>query len=169
MPDMLTADGYIVTVRTVRDTDAAVLTDLYSNATEQSLHLRFFCLGTAQIAEEVARLTRPASGAHHAVLAQERGRVIGVASYEQLDDPATAEFAVLVADAWHGRGVGTLLIEQLAAHARERGITELVGDVLPANTKMLKVAAGVAASIDHDAGTAVVRVPTELSEHAIDA
>jgi len=169
MPDMLTADGHIVTLRPVRDTDAAALTDLYLNATEQSLHLRFFSLGTSQIADEVARLTRRAATDHHAVLAQDRGCVIGVASYERLDDPTTAEFAVLVADAWHGRGVGTLLLEQLAADARRRGIEELIGDVLVGNTMMLRVAAGVAASIKHDSGTAVVRVPTALSDHAIAA
>ena len=169
MPDMLTADGHIVTLRPVRGDDAATLTDLYANAAEQSLYLRFFSLGTSQIADEVARLTRPAAADHYAVLAHERGHVIGAASYERLEDVTRAEFAVLVADAWHGRGVGTLLIEQLAVDARERGITELVGDVLPANTMMLRVASGVVASIRHDgAGTAVVRVPTALSDTAID-
>lgn len=131
MPDMLTADGRIVTLRPVRQADAAALTDLYSHATEQSLHLRFFSLGISQITDEVARLTRPGAADHYAVLAQDRGQVIGAASYERLEDPSTAEFAVLVADAWHGRGV--------------------------------------AASIKHDAGTAVVRVPTTLSDTAIAA
>lgn len=67
MPDMLTADGHIVTLRPVGAADAAALTDLH------------------------ARLTRPASADHHAMLAQERGHVIGAASYERLgpaDDPA---------------------------------------------------------------------------------
>jgi hypothetical protein len=87
MPEMLTADGRIVTLRPVREADAAALSDLYTSATQESLHLRFFCLGTGQIAEEVARLTRPTVPGHYAVLAQDRGQVIGAASYERLDDP----------------------------------------------------------------------------------
>jgi acyl-CoA synthetase (NDP forming) len=47
--------------------------------------------------------------------------------------------AFLVQDSVHGRGIGTLLLEQLAATARENGIQRLRADTLSENAKMLRV------------------------------
>lgn len=171
MSDVLTADGRIVQVRPVRPDDGEALHRLYQEAGPESRHLRFFSAGAGLFDQEVKRLTRPPDSGHHAVIAHQGVQVIGVASYERLHDPQTAEFAVLVRDDWQGRGVGTLLLEQLAAHARAHGIRELIGDVLPANTGMLRVAAGIApdAAVEHDAGVAVVRIATSFDGSALAA
>ncbi|KPC92220.1 hypothetical protein ADL27_26190, partial [Streptomyces sp. NRRL F-6602] len=44
-----------------------------------------------------------------------------------------------VQDAHQGRGVASALLEHIAAVARERGIRRFTAEVLPANTKMIKV------------------------------
>src|SRR6266545_995112 len=90
-------------------------------------------------------------------------RVIGVASYERLSDPAAAEFAVLVDDTAHGRGIGTLLLEQLAATARRQGIGDLIGDVLVGNSPMLKVARDFGPGLDirPDSGVLEVHIRTD--------
>jgi len=56
-----------------------------------------------------------------------------------LEDPTRAEVAVEVADHLHGRGLGTILIERLAAVAEQRGITLFIAEVLSENHAMLDV------------------------------
>jgi len=146
--DALAADGAIVRIRPVRAADRDELADLYRRGSEESRYRRFLCGGPGGVHDEVERLTRPDGEDHVALVAQERGRIMAVASYERLGDegtdgdgaPAKADFAVFVDDAAHGRGLGTLLLEQLRATARRRGIAVLHGDVLPTNAPMLKVA-----------------------------
>jgi acyl-CoA synthetase (NDP forming)/GNAT superfamily N-acetyltransferase len=171
MSDVLTADGRVVQIRPVRGDDAGALERLYHGVAAESLHSRFFSLGTGVIAAEVERLTRDPAEGRAALVAEEAGRLIGAASYERIDTTNTAEFAVLVADECHGRGVGTLLVEQLAAVARSHGLTELVGDVLSGNAGMLRVASGLApgAAVEHDAGMARVHIATNFDAVAIDA
>ena len=50
-----------------------------------------------------------------------------------------AEVAFVVADAWQGRGLGSVLFERLAARARELGISRFVADTLFLNRRMLAV------------------------------
>ena len=68
----------------------------------------------------------------------EPGMIVGHAVY--VSSSATrAEVAVEVADHLHGRGLGTILIERLAAVAEQRGITHFVAEVLCENRAMLDV------------------------------
>ena len=66
-------------------------------------------------------------------------RPVALATYVRLHDPHRAEVAFAVADELHGRGIGTRLLERLAAHAAAAGIDELVAEVLPQNGAMLRV------------------------------
>ncbi len=164
--DALAADGAIVRLRAVRPGDPgdrADLADLYRRTSDDNLYRRFMGAGRSGIGHELDRLSRPGDDDHQVVLAQERGRVIGVASYERLSDPAAAEFAVLVDDTAHGRGIGTLLLEQLAATARRQGIGDLIGDVLVGNSPMLKVARDFGPGLDirPDSGVLEVHIRTD--------
>ena len=138
--DALAADGAVVRIRPVATADRPALADLYGRGSEQSRYRRFLSAGFGGIEAELDRLTRPADADHVALVAVERGRTIAVASYEPTAEPGRADFAVFVDDAAHGRGLGTLLLEQLRATARRRGIAVLHGDVLAQNAPMLKVA-----------------------------
>src|SRR5262249_47096080 len=92
--------------------------------------------------------------------------------YERIDE-RSADFAVLVDDDRQGQGIGTLLLEHLAAAARRAGIEELLGDVLATNAAMLKVSGDFAPSVrrgvGEDPGTMRVRVPTVPDEAALAA
>ena len=66
--------------------------------------------------------------------------MIGVCSYEVLPDGRTAEFAVFVDDAAHSRGIGTLLLEHLTVYGRRHGIPDLLGEILPSNSPMIRMA-----------------------------
>jgi GNAT superfamily N-acetyltransferase len=65
--------------------------------------------------------------------------VIGEARYAA-SDSGTFEIALSVADAWRGRGLGTLLMDQLECRARKLGMMTLVGDVLRSNASMRTLA-----------------------------
>ena len=50
-----------------------------------------------------------------------------------------AEVAFAVVDQYQGQGIGAALMRHLAVIAREAGLKELIAEVLPENTPMLKV------------------------------
>ena len=53
--------------------------------------------------------------------------------------PGQAEIAFVVVDAYQGQGIGTILMRHLAILARDAGLKELIAEVLPENTAMLKL------------------------------
>jgi acetyltransferase len=63
--------------------------------------------------------------------------LIGVARYVR--DGESAEFAIVVADAWQGRGIGSRLLDKLIDVARRRGLKQLYGDILGTNLPMLEL------------------------------
>jgi acetyltransferase len=63
----------------------------------------------------------------------------GVSRYYLEPETGTAEYAVVVNDAWQGRGLGYHLLERLIEIARQRGIRRLTGAVLRENTPMLQL------------------------------
>lgn len=79
--------------------------------------------------------------------------VIGEARYAVAADGRTCEIAVSVADAWRGRGVGSLLMRDLECRAQRLGVSMLVGDVLRTNAAMQGLA--------RKAGFALTGVPAE--------
>jgi acetyltransferase len=63
--------------------------------------------------------------------------LIGVARYVRDKADPSAEFAIVVADSWQGRGIGGRLLAKLADVARRRGLKRLHGEILAINRPML--------------------------------
>jgi acyl-CoA synthetase (NDP forming)/N-acetylglutamate synthase-like GNAT family acetyltransferase len=168
--DALTVSGRVVHVRQATPDDQVALADLLRRASPQSRYLRFFT-AAVNLDTEVARLTRPGDD-HLALLASLAGTVIGVASYERVDS-RTADFAVLVDDAWQSEGIGTLLLEYTASAARSAGIETMVGDVLATNALMLEVAGALSPHWTRrhtdDPDVLQIAIPTRLDEAALAA
>ena len=76
--------------------------------------------------------------------------IVAVARYIIIEGEQAAEFAVVVADAWQGRGVAGMLMRRLADCARARGLKRLEGAVLHSNSKMLKFTASLGATMRND-------------------
>jgi acyl-CoA synthetase (NDP forming)/L-amino acid N-acyltransferase YncA len=174
--DALTADGAIVRIRAATRADVDALTDLYQRASTESLRLRFFAPpGTHVLDSEVGRLTREPSPEHAAIVAEQAGRLVGVASWERPSDAdRRAEFAVFVDEEQHGRGIGTLLLEHLASRAHGAGVAELVGEVLPGNAAMLRVATDLSGRVftrfaDGIVDVGMATAPDEVTLAAIDS
>jgi len=63
--------------------------------------------------------------------------MMGVGHLVMAPDRSTAEFAVIVADHWHGKGLGEKLISRVIEIARDNGVKSLWGEVLAENVPML--------------------------------
>lgn len=136
----------MVTIRPVAPADGPALDDLHQRASRESLWLRFFTGGAVPAHAYVQHvLSAPET---LALVAWAGDRVIGFATAEPVDE-VTAEIAFLVDDELRGHGLGTLLLEHLAAAARDRGVLRFTALVLSENARMLAVFA--------DAGFEVVR------------
>jgi GNAT superfamily N-acetyltransferase len=73
-----------------------------------------------------------------AVVALVGGEVVGVARYDRSPaDPATAEFAILVEDAWQGIGLGRQLLVELVDLAASRGVRTLTATVQRDNDRVI--------------------------------
>ncbi|GAA4592253.1 GNAT family N-acetyltransferase [Planotetraspora phitsanulokensis] len=136
--DVLLRDGSVAHVRALRDGDREALHELVDSASERSVYMRFAAGGTATAHAYVDRMIGPAYRGH-ALVATMSGRLVGVAEWIGDDAADQADLGVLLDDAAHGRGLGTVLLEHLALNAAENGIKELVADVLAENRSVIQV------------------------------
>ncbi len=152
--DVLLADGTVATIRPVTVGDGPALVALHDSVGPENLRLRFFSasrLAGRAYAEHVV-----ASPDTLALVAERCGELVAVATAEPVE-AGTAEVAFLVADEYHGLGIGSLLLEHLAAAGRERGCRRFLAEVLAENGGMLDVL--------QDAGFAITRRPEAGSVH----
>jgi acetyl coenzyme A synthetase (ADP forming)-like protein len=169
--DVILRDGSTLRLRAPGRDDAAGLIGFFERLSEHSRYLRFH--GVRHVDEAlVEHFLDPDwidRGALIGLLADAAGdeRVVVVAEYARLRDPATAEVAFTVADELQGRGVATRLLEQLAARAAEAGIESFVAEVLPENAAMLAVFrdAGFEVSRTLSGGEVEVRFPIAPTDH----
>jgi acyl-CoA synthetase (NDP forming)/GNAT superfamily N-acetyltransferase len=129
----------MVHLRPVRLDDEPALHALNAAVSDRSIYLRFFAVNRHAADEHAHHLAALAPEDQRiALVAESHDRLIAVGSLER-SGPEEAEVAFLVDDAFHGRGIGTLLLEQLASLARENGIRRLRADTLAENVAMLRV------------------------------
>lgn len=144
--DVLLSDGRVAEIRTLGPGDGPAVHDLHERASDRSLWFRFFTAGRAPAHAYVDHvLSSPDTLSLVACIGD---RMVGLATAEPMAQDAR-EIAFLVDDQLRGQGIGTLLLEHLAALARDRGIRTFQALVLAENDRMLDVFA--------DAGFRVVR------------
>ena len=137
--DVLGADGAVLQLRVVEPGDQDALMDLFARVSTRTSYQRFLAVSPVAASEYVASLMGRGEDADvDAVLARSCGVVVAVASIHRVSASA-AEVALLIDDEHQGEGLGTLLLEDLVARARARGIRELVALTLRSNVQMLEV------------------------------
>jgi GNAT superfamily N-acetyltransferase len=135
-------DGRVAQIRQIRPQDASLLRLGFESLSEGSRTARFLAHKSALTDEEIAYFTDVDHVDHEALVAsdpaEERG--FGVARYvRSADDPARAEFAVVVVDDLQGSGLAAALLRRLARRARKAGIRRFEAYVLPSNRRMLEL------------------------------
>ncbi|MGW9209691.1 bifunctional acetate--CoA ligase family protein/GNAT family N-acetyltransferase [Embleya sp. NPDC055664] len=160
---VLTSDGATIHVRRPEPRDEDAVLAMHRAMSVEDLRLRFFGISdtaVSQAARRICAVARPGCGS---LVAVSGDRIVGVAEYIAIagsgaaEGSGEAELALAVADSWHGRGVGTLLIEHLVAFAREDGIRALVADTLTGNRQMLRVFADMGLPVHSSREDDVVR------------
>jgi acetyl coenzyme A synthetase (ADP forming)-like protein len=136
--DVILKDGGTLRLRPPASSDAVAVLDFLQGLSERSLYLRFH--GIRQVDRAFVDSVLDPDWLEAGALAGWLGdRVVGLANYVRLRDPSVAEVAFVVADEEQGRGIGTRLLEQLAARAAETGIRRFVAQVMAENQAMLSV------------------------------
>jgi acetyl coenzyme A synthetase (ADP forming)-like protein len=136
--DVILKDGTTLRLRPPVTADLPRLVRFFEGLSEQSLYLRFHGFPTVgpRLAEPFVDPDWESSGA---LIGEIGDDVVSLASYSRLRDPTSAEVAFTVAEAFQGRGIGTRMLEQLAAIAAANGMERFIAEVLPGNRAMLSV------------------------------
>jgi acyl-CoA synthetase (NDP forming)/GNAT superfamily N-acetyltransferase len=137
--DVLMSDGTVAVIRPLDprdDAEIAAVEALHDRVSDESLRLRFFSAGRGPAHSYVEHLRD--STTTRSLVAEVGGEVVALATAERVSDD-TDEVAFLVDDRLGGRGLGSLLLEHLAADARDRGVRRVTAEVLPENRPMLHV------------------------------
>ncbi len=144
-------DGTDLTIRPLRPEDAELSKAFVLNLSEESRYFRFRQIVNELSPAMLTRLTQIDYDREMALLAiRQKGADIeqlGVVRYEVNPDGKTADFGIVIADAWQRRGIGRKLLSTLMQLARERGLTHLYTEVLADNHAMLGLARQLGFSI----------------------
>jgi RimJ/RimL family protein N-acetyltransferase len=168
--DVVLRDGSTVHVRPVRPEDEGAILEFLRRLSAESRYFRFFS-GSVNL-QQAARtatdvdhrwrfgLVATAGGADH---------VVAHAVYLSTG-PDRAEVAFAIADAYQGRGLGTILLGQLAEEASQNGVHVFEARVLPQNHGMIQVFrdSGFPVEVRSELGERAVEFPTSLGEEALE-
>jgi acetyltransferase len=161
-------DGSEIVVRPIRPDDEPLIVELHEAHSEHTIRMRFFGMVRHLSRESLTRLVRLdpdrelALAALHAG-ADGRPHIIGVSRYHMHQGTDDAEFAVVVTDAWQGKGVGSYLMRRLSDCARQRGVNCLHGEVLRENESMLRLMHTLGFAIQPTEDPGVVRAVLDLA------
>jgi acyl-CoA synthetase (NDP forming)/GNAT superfamily N-acetyltransferase len=149
--DVVASDGGIVHLRPILPSDADALLRFHASLSERTRYLRFFGPYPRISERDLARFTHVDHHSRVAFICLLGDEIIAVGRYEGLPGdggpggttgtagPDSAEVAFVVRDSHQGRGLGSILLEHLAAAARENGLRRFEAEVLMENHQMVRV------------------------------
>jgi acetyltransferase len=137
-------DGTVLVIRPIRPEDADLEREFVDGLSDRSRYLRFMHAMKNISPKMVSHFTQVNYGRDMALVALVtqggRERQIAVARYVTNPDDRSCEFAIVVADDWHNRGIATELLRRLIDIARARRLEEMQGLILKENERMLALA-----------------------------
>src|SRR6266545_2126394 len=168
--DVVLRDGSTVRIRPARPDDLARVQDYLLGLSPETRRLRFWTVAVniGELAEKIVDVDYRDHLTLLVLRGGDQGTMIGGAQYSRMDD-GRAEIGMSVADDWQGKGIGSILLGQLAQAAGERGVTIFVAEVLPENHGMIGVfrESGFPLSIRALPGAIEVELPVSLTEDAV--
>ena len=143
--DVSLKDGTRVRLRPIRPDDAPRLQALYDRLSRHTAYQRFFTV-MKRLPPDWARILATVDYRRRLALVVEFETLSGfdliaVGRYEPTDEPDTAEVAFVVQDGWQGKGLGTLLFQEVLRAATARGVRRFRAWVLADNRRMLDLIA----------------------------
>ncbi len=139
--DWLLEDGTPILLRPMKPEDEGLVKELLENCSDQTLYFRYFRLIKNFPHSFLIRFTQNDYDREMGITAfgvpPGPEVMMGVGRLVMDPDRETAEFAVIVADPYHGKGLGEKLIQEVVRIARDYGVKSLWGEVLAENVPML--------------------------------
>lgn len=137
-------DGTSYVIRPIQANDKDRIIGLFNQLSPESRYLRFAHAISKlpdEFLEDILHLDYKTEMALLAVIhgTSDPEEVIGIARYVSPPNSQECEFSISVSDHYASHGIGTQLMVDLIAHAKRNGLTKMVGYVLSANTKMLRL------------------------------
>lgn len=162
-------DGLRVRLRLLKPADRDKLAEAITRLSPESRYLRFLSATTQLSPDALRYLTELDNENHLAIVAttatarEDDEEGLGIARFVRADPKSTsAEAAVTVADAYHGRGLGKLLLAALTLAARERGIERFTAEILKENGPILALLGQLGANVQEREEGGVVYVDLPL-------
>ncbi len=164
------ADGQVVHLRPIHPGDASALVAFHARLSSDAVYRRYFSFHPELSETEVTWLTTVDYVERLALVVEIGDDLVAVGRYDRLPGTETAEVAFLVADDFQHRGLGMLLLQNLATAARGQGITTFVAETQASNRDMMGVFEGsgfdVTSSLDAEIISVKFRIaPYEASAH----
>ncbi|MCB1876871.1 MAG: bifunctional acetate--CoA ligase family protein/GNAT family N-acetyltransferase [Chromatiales bacterium] len=148
------SDGTEVTIRPIRPEDADIEQAFVRGLSQEARYFRFLQSLSELPPEMLARFTQLDYSREMALIAvykkDGKDAEIGVARYATNPDGESCEFALVVADEWSGKGLGSRMMRSLMSAARSQGLVRMDGEVLSNNNKMLRLAKRLGFSLHAD-------------------
>ena len=138
---IVTESGMHIFVRPIKPEDASLYLNLFKGLSPTSIYFRFFGVMKELRPEMLSRFTQIDYDREIALVAIDEDadaeRILGAARIIGNPDGTEGEFAVLVGDAWQGKGIGAALLRRCLLIAGKRGFKQVHGIVLKENRNMV--------------------------------
>ena len=161
-------DGAQILIRPIRADDKRFLEDGLRQLSDESVHRRFLSPKRSFSRAELRYLTEVDGRDHVALVAEYPGepvrRLIAVGRFVRLaQNTDAAEVAIVVADDWQRRGVGSLFAERLAAQARRLGVKRFTATMASDNVAAHRLMDRLTEHLDEHSGSGVSDVVMDLA------
>ncbi|WP_233576372.1 bifunctional acetate--CoA ligase family protein/GNAT family N-acetyltransferase [Saccharopolyspora rhizosphaerae] len=137
--DVVLSDGGTVHIRPIVPADKDKLIAFHGRLSDRTRYYRYFGPYPRMPERDVQRFSQVDYVNRVAFVALLGDDIVAVGRFDRLGEQKSAEVAFVVEDAHQGRGLGSILLEHLAAAARERGLRRFVAEVLAENSTMVRV------------------------------
>jgi acetyltransferase len=164
-------DGTQVTIRPIRPEDEPAMVHFHETLSDRSVYYRYFHMMNLEQRVQHERLMRtcfidydcemafvaerrnPQTGAHE---------ILGVSRLTKVHWANEAEVAIVVSDAWHGRGLGKELMARLLLFGADEKLDRLIADILPENRSVMRVMEKLGFTLKHSLDDEVVKAEFRL-------
>jgi acetyltransferase len=152
-------DGTPVLIRPIRPEDEPLMVHFHETLSDRTVYQRYLQLLKLRQRVSHERLTRIcfidydreiALVVEYRDPATDQRRIIAVGRLQKIQGADAAEFAIVIADAFQGKGLGRELLSRLLSIARDEGIRRVVADILAENTTMQRICERFGFKLEHD-------------------
>jgi acetyltransferase len=163
-------DNHTVTIRPIRPDDEPLMIEFHKTLSDRSVYLRYFGMLSLEkriLHERLRRVCFIDYDREIALVADLKThdgthKILGVGRLTKEHGIDEAEFAILVSDAWQGKGLGSELLRSLVQVGRRENVRRIVGHIMAENTMMKRVSQAIGFRVRFDGANREWRAEIDL-------